>query len=66
MEESIAEEFLAKLIERVENMKIGDPYDEDTTIGATISPQQAEIVENYMDIAKKEVCSTDNYFCFLL
>ncbi|GFR59094.1 NAD/NADP-dependent betaine aldehyde dehydrogenase [Elysia marginata] len=55
VEESIAEEFLAKLIERVENMQIGDPYHEDTTIGATISPQQAGIVEDYIGIAKKEL-----------
>ncbi|KAK3802241.1 hypothetical protein RRG08_004530 [Elysia crispata] len=54
VEESIAEKFLAKLIERVENMKIGDPYQEDTTIGATISPQQAAIVEDYINIGKKE------------
>ncbi|GFN83524.1 betaine aldehyde dehydrogenase [Plakobranchus ocellatus] len=54
VEESIAEDFLAKLIERVDNMKIGDPYHEDTTVGATISSQQAQIVEGYIDNAKKE------------
>lgn len=54
VEERIAEDFLTKLIERVENMIIGDPYCEDTTIGATISPQQADIVEDYIRIAKEE------------
>lgn len=37
-------------------MKVGDPFSEDTTVGATISRQQADKVLHYIDIAKKEVC----------
>lgn len=36
-------------------MKIGDPYLEDTTVGATISKQQFDIVMRYIELAKKEV-----------
>lgn len=46
--------FLAKLVERTKKMKIGDPNHEDTTVGATISKQQAEKVLHYIDIARKD------------
>ena len=36
-------------------MVIGDPNKEDTTVGATISPQQASIVLNYIQGARAEV-----------
>lgn len=47
--------FLAQLVERTKRMKIGDPYLEDTTVGATISKQQFDIVMRYIELAKKEV-----------
>ena len=50
--------FLAKLIERTKAMKIGDPNNEDTTVGATISEAQFNKVMNYVNIAKKEVSTT--------
>ena len=36
-------------------MVIGDPNEEDTTVGATISPQQASIVLDYIQGAREEV-----------
>ncbi len=36
-------------------MKIGDPMEEDTVVGATISKEQADKVFSYLDIAQKEV-----------
>ena len=53
---NIAERFLSRLVEKTKNMKIGNPFDEDTVVGATISSQQAEKVLSYIDIAQKEVC----------
>ena len=50
--------FLAKLVERTKNMKIGNPNDEDTKVGATISEEQAQKVLSYIDVAKKEVIIT--------
>lgn len=52
---SIMGPFLAQLVERTKRMKIGDPYLEDTTVGATISKQQFDIVMRYIELAKKEV-----------
>ena len=54
VQKGIYNEFLNQFIKQARNMKIGDPMHEDTTVGATISPQQAKIVLNYIDIAKKE------------
>lgn len=51
---SIMGPFLAQLVERTKRMKIGDPYLEDTTVGATISKQQYDIVMQYIELAKKE------------
>ena len=54
-------EFLRRFKERTEKMKIGDPFDESTTVGAMITRAQADNVLRYIDIAKKEVgTSTGN------
>ena len=60
---NIAERFLNRLVEKTKNMKIGNPFDEDTVVGATISTQQAEKVLSYIDIAKKEVCIFIFMYC---
>lgn len=56
---SIMGPFLAQLVERTKRMKIGDPFHEDTTVGATISKQQFDIVMRYIELAKKEVYIKD-------
>lgn len=56
---SIMGPFLAQLVERTKRMKIGDPFLEDTTVGATISKQQFDIVMRYIELAKKEVFIKD-------
>ena len=55
VQRGIYEEFLAALVERTARMVIGDPNQEETTVGATISPQQAAIVLKYIEGAKAEV-----------
>ncbi|CAC5401962.1 ALDH9A1 [Mytilus coruscus] len=57
VQNSIMGPFLAKLVERTKNMKIGNPNHEDTKVGATISEEQAKKVLTYVDIAKKEGAS---------
>lgn len=54
VQKKILGQFLEKLVERTKKMKIGDPFAEDTTVGATISRQQADKVLSYIDLAKKE------------
>lgn len=55
VQKSILNKFLEKLVSRTKAMKVGDPFAEDTTVGATISRQQADKVLKYVGIAKKEV-----------
>lgn len=45
---SIKEKFLGRLCERLANVKIGDPMDEETTFGPLVSERQLEIVKGYM------------------
>lgn len=52
--ESIADEFLAKAIERVKNIKTGHPLDTETMIGAQASTEQQEKILRYIDIGKDE------------
>ncbi|XP_033762518.1 4-trimethylaminobutyraldehyde dehydrogenase-like [Pecten maximus] len=54
VQDSVMKPFLEKLVERTKAMKIGDPNDEDTTVGATISPEQASKTLQYIDIAQTE------------
>lgn len=62
---SIMGPFLAQLVERTKRMKIGDPFLEDTTVGATISKQQFDIVMRYIELAKKEVYIKEFAVCVL-
>ena len=48
-------EFLDKLVEKTKNMKIGDPFLDETTVGSMISKDQADRVLSYVEGAKKDV-----------
>ncbi|XP_049811338.1 4-trimethylaminobutyraldehyde dehydrogenase A-like isoform X2 [Schistocerca nitens] len=54
VQNAIAEEVLERLINATNNLKIGDPFEEDTTVGATISEEQAEKVLSYIKEAEKK------------
>ncbi|ROT79807.1 putative aldehyde dehydrogenase family 9 member A1-A-like, partial [Penaeus vannamei] len=51
---SIAAEFLKQLVTATEKLKIGDPFAEDTTVGATIHEDHARKVLSYVDSARQE------------
>lgn len=51
--ESIYDEFLAQLTARTEKLKIGDPLDPETQIGALISEQHLGKVLEYIEAGKK-------------
>ncbi|XP_013411803.1 aldehyde dehydrogenase family 9 member A1-A [Lingula anatina] len=51
---SVLPQFLDILLEKTKRMKIGDPFQEDTMVGATISKAHAEKVLGYIEIAKNE------------
>ena len=54
VQEKIYDDFVEKFISEVESMKIGDPSDENTKLGALISPQHLSKIEEYIEIAKEE------------
>jgi betaine-aldehyde dehydrogenase len=54
---SIAESFLARLAERIREVRVGDPLDEKTLVGALISPRHSALVEKYIAEAVKDGAS---------
>jgi aminomuconate-semialdehyde/2-hydroxymuconate-6-semialdehyde dehydrogenase len=54
VERPLYEKFRADFIERVSRLKIGDPLDETTGIGAVVSKQHLEKILSYIELAKAE------------
>ena len=54
VQESIADEFIDMVVERVENIKSGNPLDSETMIGAQASNDQLEKILNYFDVGRQE------------
>ena len=54
VEKSIYEEFKIKFVEKVKELKLGDPIDENTQQGATVSEAHQNKVLSYIEIAKNE------------
>jgi acyl-CoA reductase-like NAD-dependent aldehyde dehydrogenase len=56
--ESVIDEFVARVKEKVNAMKMGDPLDESTDIGTIISPAQYERVCSYIDLGEQSAGAT--------
>ena len=54
VEESVADGFVERLVERSRSLKVGDPMDEETDIGALIHDEHAEKVLGYVERGKEE------------
>ncbi|MGI2328025.1 aldehyde dehydrogenase [Planococcus sp. YIM B11945] len=54
IQEDIYEEFMARALKRVEAIKIGNPLDPETMMGAQASQEQMEKIMSYLDIGKQE------------
>lgn len=52
--ESIYDKFVEKALERVKAIKIGNPLDTETMMGAQASQQQLDKILSYIDIGKEE------------
>jgi phenylacetaldehyde dehydrogenase len=52
--ESVYDTVLEKLVARTNELKVGDPTDEDTQMGPVVSLRQLETVERYVEIGKSE------------
>lgn len=48
----IYEEFLAKLVDKIAAMKVGDPRDETSDIGCVINQKQYDQIANYIEMGK--------------
>ncbi|MGR3178140.1 MAG: aldehyde dehydrogenase family protein, partial [Candidatus Anammoxibacter sp.] len=54
IEESIYDQFIEKVLSRVEKIKIGNPFDSETMMGAQVSNDQYDKIKSYLEIGKKE------------
>ena len=55
VEESVKEEFLDKVVSRTKSIRVGDPMEPQTQMGALISSDHLEKVLRYVQIGKDEV-----------
>lgn len=54
IQEDIYEKFIERMIARVEAIKIGNPLDTDSMMGAQVSKSQYEKIQSYCDIGRAE------------
>jgi aminomuconate-semialdehyde/2-hydroxymuconate-6-semialdehyde dehydrogenase len=54
VEETIFEKFKKDFVAKVASLKVGNPFDTDTNIGALVSKSHMEKVLSYIEIAKQE------------
>src|SRR5699024_7683101 len=54
VQESIYDEFLDKFVAAVKQIKVGDPTDQNTEMGALVSKNHLESVDNYVQIGLDE------------
>lgn len=52
--ENIYDEFLEKFIEKAKLLKVGDPFNKETHMGALISKSHEEVVDGYVKLAIQE------------
>ena len=61
VQEQIFDEFREKILKKVQSIRVGDPFDAQTQMGALISEDHLKKVLSYVDGAKKEVSSSIQY-----
>ncbi|WP_156288910.1 aldehyde dehydrogenase [Oceanobacillus salinisoli] len=54
VERSIYDEFLERFVAKTKELKVGDPFEQDTNVGALVSEEHYKKVLSYLDIAKEE------------
>jgi aminomuconate-semialdehyde/2-hydroxymuconate-6-semialdehyde dehydrogenase len=54
VQDKVYAEFVERLVEKVKQIKVGDPLDPKTQMGALISKEHLKKVESYLEIGKKE------------
>ena len=54
VEKTIYEQFKIDFVKKVSELKVGNPFDEDTDIGAVVSKEHMEKVKSYIDMSEEE------------
>ena len=54
VQQGLYDAFLKRLVEKTKSLKIGDPMDPATQVGALISAEHCEKVLNYIDLGRQE------------
>ena len=54
VEDKVYPDFVERLVEKVKQIKVGDPLDPKTQMGALISKEHLHKVEGYLEIGKRE------------
>jgi aminomuconate-semialdehyde/2-hydroxymuconate-6-semialdehyde dehydrogenase len=54
VQRSIYEKFRDALVEKIKNLKVGDPLDENTNSGAVVSKEHQDKILSYINLAKEE------------
>ncbi|MCF6307046.1 MAG: aldehyde dehydrogenase [Flavobacteriaceae bacterium] len=54
VEKSIYEKFKTDFVAKVKELKVGNPFEAETNIGALVSKSHLEKVKSYIDLAKEE------------
>ncbi|ADJ29730.1 aldehyde dehydrogenase family protein [Nitrosococcus watsonii] len=54
VQESIADAFIDQVVERVKKIKVGNPLNSETMVGAQASNDQFEKILNYLEIGREE------------
>lgn len=52
--EDIYDEFVQLFVEKTKKLKLGDPFSEETHVGAVISQSQWDTIDSYVKLAEKE------------
>lgn len=65
VQESVADEVIEKLKDRLDTLYVGSPLDKNTDIGAVNSKEQFETVQKYIAIGKQEGASMYESSCSL-
>jgi aminomuconate-semialdehyde/2-hydroxymuconate-6-semialdehyde dehydrogenase len=54
VEQQLYEKFKTDFVTRVQKLKVGDPFDEDTDLGAVVSKAHRDKILSYIELATKE------------
>jgi aldehyde dehydrogenase (NAD+) len=52
--ENIYDQFMEKFVEKTKKLKLGNPFDQGTHVGAVISREQLEVIDGYVQSAVQE------------